>query len=203
MDRVFYFSCGLVCSLRYKKKKIENVLKYNTNVVMKNVTERMLENHLSQDPLKVMEKGSNEPIVLENDDLNNEFLHKMGLIINQKYLALYWKKHFETFNKLQNKEIIYYENLLSLKNRVKLLNVIQQKYNFEPISNEWNIEVFDVTSSPHYNEGEMNPYYQQKNVFKFLKNNHLRLINECFENNWLNTNTQYETIYEISDYHSS
>jgi hypothetical protein len=170
---------------------------------MKNVTERMLENHLSQDPLKVMEKGSNEPIVLENDDLNNEFLHKMGLIINQKYLALYWKKHFETFNKLQNKEIIYYENLLSLKNRVKLLNVIQQKYNFEPISNEWNIEVFDVTSSPHYNEGEMNPYYQQKNVFKFLKNNHLRLINECFENNWLNTNTQYETIYEISDYHSS
>lgn len=198
--RVDWFTNSII-----RRKKFEDILESNTNVVMKNVTERMLENHLSRDPLVVMKKGGsgNKHIVLENDDLNNEFLHKMGLIINQKYLALYWKKHFESFNELQNKEIIYYEDLLSLENRVKLLDRIQQKYNFETINNEWNIEVFNVTSSFYYNENEMNPYYQQKNVFKFLKNNHLRLINDCFENNWLNTNTQYEMIYEISDYHSS
>ena len=195
-----------------KEKKIEDILKSNTNVVMKNVTERMLKNHLSRVslkpghtpfacwfPEKLYDSIKNKLIVLEENDLNNECLHKMDLIINQKYLALYWKKHFKNFNKLQNKEIIYYENLLSLENRMKFLDKIRQKYNFEPLNNEWNIEIFNVNASPHYNENEMNTYYQQKNVFKFLKTNHLRLINECFEDNWLSINTQYEMVYKISD----
>ena len=69
----------------YKKKMFEKILNSDNNLILKNVIGKISKHN---------DYFVNKSIIIEDEDPNNEFLHKEDIIINQKSVALYWKKHF-------------------------------------------------------------------------------------------------------------
>lgn len=195
-----------------------NTDRYNIEESLKKSTTSDILKKILIKKMKEIESRGDKGFLMKTTEFNEQFIEtidpksKRKIFINPYNTALYWKKHFNTFSQIENKILIYYEDLLIKENRFELLDNIREKFDILPRNNKWNIrekfdtlprnkkwniEVDEVTYSRSFNEEEMIPYYLETGNFKYLKSENLPLINLGLGNNWLEENTIYKTINHL------